>query len=43
VVEDWSFRALNVLNDLNHEGLTIAVGLSPHSERVLRAVNQIIA
>ena len=37
-----SFRALNVLDDFNREGLGIEVDLSLPAERVLRALNQII-
>ena len=38
-----SFRALNVLDDFNREGLAIEVDFSLPSERVVRALNQIIA
>lgn len=37
-----SFRALNVLDDFNREGLTIEVDFSLPSERVVRVLNQVI-
>jgi len=37
-----SFRALNVLDDFNREGLGIEVDLSLPAERVVRSLNQII-
>ncbi|KMW59420.1 Mobile element protein [Candidatus Rhodobacter oscarellae] len=38
-----SFRALNVLDGFNREGLHIEVGFSLPSERVVRTLNQVIA
>jgi len=38
-----SFRTLNVLDDLNREGLAIEIDFSLPSERVVRTLNQIIA
>ncbi|SNT39310.1 DDE-type integrase/transposase/recombinase [Tropicimonas sediminicola] len=37
------FRLLNVLDDFNRECLGIEIDFSPPSERVVRALNQIIA
>ena len=38
-----SFRTLNVLDDFNREGLAIEADFSLTSERVVQALNQIIA
>ena len=38
-----SFRTLNVVDDFNREGLAIEVDFSLPSERVVRALNQVIA
>lgn len=37
-----SFRTLKILNDFNREGLAIEVDFSLPSERVVRALNQIV-
>lgn len=42
IVDDWSFRTLNVLDGFNREELAIEVGFSLPSERVVRALNQLI-
>jgi len=42
LVDGRSFRTLNVLDDFNREGLAIEVDFSLPSERVVRALNQII-
>ncbi|GAA6139741.1 hypothetical protein NBRC116583_34880 [Arenicella sp. 4NH20-0111] len=36
------FRTFNVINDYNREGLTIEIGLSLPSSRVIRALDQVI-
>ncbi len=38
-----AFRTLNVLDELNREGLAIEVDFSLSAERVVRALSQIIA
>ncbi len=42
LVDGRSFRTLNVLDDFNREGLAIEVDFSLPSERVVRAMNQVI-
>lgn len=42
LIDGRSFRTLNVLDDFNREGLAIEVDFSLPSERVVRALNQII-
>jgi len=42
VAEGRSIRTLNVLDDFNREGLAIEVDVSLRTERVVRALNQII-
>ncbi len=43
LADSWSFRILNVLDDFKREGLAIEVEFSLLSERVVRALNQVIA
>ena len=43
LADDRSFRTLNVLDDFNREGLAIEVDFSLPSERVVKALSQIIA
>ena len=42
LVDGRSFRALNVLDDFNREGLGIEVDFSLPAERVLRSLNRIM-
>ena len=43
LADSRSFRRLNVFDDFNREGLAIEVDFALPSERVVRALNQIIA
>lgn len=42
LVDDRACRLFNVIDDFNHEGLTIDADLSLPAERVIRSLNQII-
>jgi putative transposase len=41
--DSWSFRLFNVIDDFNREALGIEMDFSLPSERVIRALKQIIA
>ncbi|GAA6210259.1 hypothetical protein NBRC116601_35520 [Cognatishimia sp. WU-CL00825] len=43
LVDGRSFRTLNILDDFNREGLAIEVDFSLPSERVVRALSQVIS
>ena len=43
LAEGRPFRTLNVIDDFNREGLAIEVDFSKPAERVVRALDQIIA